>query len=125
MGATVRVLVAVDADHQYCWRPEVLSGVSCFAARRLRTLPGLLGGSTEMINDGRSNAHRKVLVKCIDQNLLPSAQPWGHWRPGPPIAAPGTGHGHIDLLCYLGPGRSLVTQLKDLLRGSWMSRDAQ
>jgi hypothetical protein len=23
MGATVTVLVAVDADHQYCWRPEV------------------------------------------------------------------------------------------------------
>jgi hypothetical protein len=23
MGATVAVFVAVDADHQYCWRPEV------------------------------------------------------------------------------------------------------
>jgi hypothetical protein len=39
MGATV----AVDADHQYCWRPEVTLGVSRFAARRLRTLPGLCG----------------------------------------------------------------------------------
>jgi hypothetical protein len=31
MGATVTVLVAVDADHQYCWRPEVTLCTAVFA----------------------------------------------------------------------------------------------
>ena len=79
------------------------------------------GGSTEMISDRRSDANRKVLVKCVGENLLPTAQAWGLWRPGPPVAAPGAGDRHIDLLCYLWPGQALVTQLKDLLRGSRMS----
>ena len=79
------------------------------------------GGSTEMISDGCPDANRKVLVKCVGENLLPTAQAWGLWRPGPPVAAPGTGNRHTDLLCYLRPGQALVTKLKDLLRGSRMS----
>ncbi len=31
------------------------------------------GRSTEMISNGRSNANRNVLVKCVGQNLLPTA----------------------------------------------------
>ena len=80
------------------------------------------GRSTEMISDGCSDANRKVLVKGVGENLLPTAQTWGLWRPGPPVAAPGTGNRHIDLLCYLWPGQALVTKLKDLLRGGRMSR---
>jgi hypothetical protein len=41
MGATVTVLVAVDADHQSCWRPEVTLWGESLCGRRLRTLPGL------------------------------------------------------------------------------------
>jgi hypothetical protein len=55
-------------------------------------------GSTEMINDGCSYANRKVLIKGVGENLLPPAQSWELWRPRPPVAAPGTGDRHIDLL---------------------------
>ena len=80
------------------------------------------GGSTEMISNGRSDANRKVLIKGVGENLLPTAQAWGLWRPGPPVAAPGTGNRHIDLLGHLSPGQALVTQLQDLLCGGGMSR---
>jgi hypothetical protein len=43
MGATVTVLVAVDADHQSCWRPEVTLWGESLCGRGLRTLPGLWG----------------------------------------------------------------------------------
>jgi hypothetical protein len=43
MGATMTILVAVDASHQYCWRPEVTLWGESLWARRLRTLPGLWG----------------------------------------------------------------------------------
>ena len=79
------------------------------------------GGSTEMISDGCTDANRKVLVKRVGEHLLPTAQAWGLWRPGPPVAAPGTGNRHIDLFCHLIPGQALVTQLQDLLRGGGMS----
>ena len=73
------------------------------------------GGSTEMISDGCSYANRKVLVKRIGENLLPTAQACGLWRPGPPVAAPCTGNRHIDLFGHLIPGQALVAQLQDLL----------
>ena len=79
------------------------------------------GGSTQMISDGCTNANRKVLVKGVGEHLLPTAQAWGLWRPGPPVAAPRTGNRHIDLFCYLIPGQALVTQLQDLLGGGGMS----
>ena len=94
---------------------ETVGGSSCGS----QLSPG--GGSAEMISDGCSDANRKVLVKGVGENLLPTAQAWGLWRPGPPVAAPGTGNRHIDLLCYLRPGQALVTQLKDLLCGGGMS----
>ncbi len=94
---------------------ETVGGSSCGG----QLSPG--GGSTEMISDGCSDANRKVLVKGVGENLLPTAQAWGLWRPGPPVAAPGTGNRHIDLLCYLRPGQALVTKLQDLLCGGGMS----
>jgi hypothetical protein len=42
------------------------------------------GGWAEMISDRGSDANCKVLVKCVDENLLPTAQAGGLWRPGPP-----------------------------------------
>jgi hypothetical protein len=32
--------------------------------------------STEMISDGSSDTNRKVLVKRLGENLLPTAQTW-------------------------------------------------
>jgi hypothetical protein len=46
------------------------------------------GDSTEMITDGRPHANRKVLVKRIGGNLLPTTQAWGFGRPCPPVPAP-------------------------------------
>ena len=94
---------------------ETVGGSSCGS----ELSPG--GGSTEMISDGCTDANRKVLVKGVGENLLPTAQAWGLWRPGPPVAAPGTGNRHIDLLCHLIPGQALVTKLQDLLCGGGMS----
>jgi hypothetical protein len=74
-----------------------------------------------MISDGRTNANRKVQVKGVGENLLPTAQEWGLWWPGPPVAAPGTRHRHTDLLCYLCPGQALVPELHDLLRRGGVS----
>jgi hypothetical protein len=94
---------------------ETVGGSSC--GGELSTC----GGSTEMISDGRSDADRKMLINCIGENLLPSAQAWKLRRPGPPVAAPGTGNSHADLLCYLIPGQASVTQLPDPLCGGRMS----
>jgi hypothetical protein len=56
------------------------------------------GRSAEMVSDGSTDADRKVLIKSIGENLLPSTQSWLLWRPGPPVAAPCTRNGHINLL---------------------------
>jgi hypothetical protein len=56
------------------------------------------GGSPEMISDGCSDSNGKALVKGVGEHLLPSAQSGGLLRPGPSVAAPGTGNRHIDLL---------------------------
>ena len=66
------------------------------------------GGSIEMISDRCLDANGKVLVKRVGEHPLPTTQAWGLWRPGPPVAAPGAGDRHIDLLCYLWPGQALV-----------------
>jgi hypothetical protein len=78
------------------------------------------GLSTKVIGNGCSYANGKVLVEGVGENLLPSAQSGRLWRPGPAIAAPGTGNRHIDLLGHLIPGQALVTQLQDLLGGGWI-----
>jgi hypothetical protein len=78
------------------------------------------GDSAEMISDGCPYANRKVLIKRVGENLLPTAQARRLWRPGPPVTAPSTGDSHIDLLRHLIPGHALVTQLQDLLGGGWM-----
>jgi hypothetical protein len=39
-------------------------------------------GPTQMITDRCLDGNRKVLVKCVGENLLPTAQAWGLWRPG-------------------------------------------
>jgi hypothetical protein len=81
-------------------------------------------GSAKMISDGRSDANRKVLIKRVGKNQLPTAQASGTWRPGLPVAAPCTGNGHIDLLGHRIPGQALVTEFQDLLCGGGVSRRA-
>jgi hypothetical protein len=80
--------------------------------------------STKMIGDGCTYANRKVLVKRIVENLLPTAQACRLWRPGPSVAAPGTGNGHIALFGHRIPGHALVTQLHDLIGGGGMCGSA-
>jgi hypothetical protein len=80
--------------------------------------------STKVISDSCSYADCKVLIKRVGEYLLPSAQTWGLWRPGPPVAAPRAGNRHINLLGHLIPGQALVAQLQDLLCGSGMGRSA-
>jgi hypothetical protein len=75
------------------------------------------GGSTEMINDGRTDTNGNVLIKGVGENLPPTAQAWRLRRPCPAIAAPGTGNRHIDLFCHLIPGQASITKLQDLLCG--------
>jgi hypothetical protein len=70
-----------------------------------------------MISDGCSNTNRKVLIKRVGENVLPTAQWRRLGRPGPPVAAPDTGKRHIDLFCYLIPGQAFIAQLNDLLCG--------
>jgi hypothetical protein len=77
-----------------------------------------------MISDRCTNADGKVLIKCVVEYLLPSAQSGWLWRPGPPVAAPGTGNGHINLFGHLIPGQALVAKFQDLLCGGGMSRSA-
>ena len=72
---------------------ETVGGSSC----SIQLSPG--GGSTGMISDRRSDANCEVLVKRVGEHLLPTAHAWGLWRPGSPVAAPGAGSRHTDLLC--------------------------
>jgi hypothetical protein len=65
--------------------------------------------STEMISDGCTDANRKILIKGVGENLLPTAQPWGLWRPGLPVAAPCTRTSHTCPFCDLGPALVLIT----------------
>jgi len=81
-------------------------------------------GSAEMISNGGSYANGKVLIKGVGKHLLPTAQSWRLWRPGPAVAAPDTGHRHINLFCYLVPRQALITQFHDLLCGGGMSGSA-
>jgi hypothetical protein len=75
-----------------------------------------------MISDGCSYANRKVLVEGVGEHLLPTAQPWGLRRSGPPVSAPCTGNSHPGLFCHLIPGQALVTEFQDLLCGCGVSR---
>jgi hypothetical protein len=93
---------------------ETVSGSSCSC----EFSPG--GCAAEMISDGCTDANGKVLVECVGENLLPTAQTWRP-RPGSTVAAPGTRNRHTDLLCHRRPGQALVAQLQDLLCGSRMS----
>ena len=82
------------------------------------------GCTAEMIDDGCSNTNRKVLVKRLCEDLLPSAQARRLWWPGGSVATPCPGNCHVDPLCYFRPGQTLVTKVEDLLRGGWVSRYA-
>jgi hypothetical protein len=50
-----------------------------------------------MISDSCSDAYRKVLVKRIGENLLPTAQAWGLRWPDPSVPAPCARHSDLDL----------------------------
>jgi hypothetical protein len=116
IGPIASIGVAISTRHVKhagtAGRCETVGGSS--SSGQLR--PG--GRSTEMISDGCTDANRKVLVKGVGQNLLPTAQAWRLGRPGLPVAAPGTGNSHADLLCYFWPGQALVTEFQDLLCGA-------
>ena len=90
---------------------ETVGGSSCCDELSSR------GRSTQMISDGCSYANRKVLVEGVGEHLLPTAQPWGLRRPGPPVSAPDTGNRHPDLFCYLIPGQASVMKFQDLFCG--------
>ena len=77
-----------------------------------------------MINDSCSNTDRKVLVKRLDENLLPSAQARRLWWPGLLVATPCPGNSHVDPFRHLSLGQTLVTQVEDLLGGGWVRRCA-
>src|SRR5687768_18571 len=70
--------------------------------------------STKMINHRCTDTNHKALIEGVGENLLPTAQTRGLWRPGPPVAAPGTRNRHIDPLCYLWPGQALVPKRQNL-----------
>jgi hypothetical protein len=78
-------------------------------------------GPTKMISHCRTDANCKVLVKRVGEHLLPTAQGWGLWPPGFPVATPGTGNRHIDLFSFSFPGQPSVTQLHDLIGGGGVS----
>jgi hypothetical protein len=77
-----------------------------------------------MIRYGCSYANGDVLIKCVGENLLPTAQRRALWRPGSTVTAPRAGNRHINLLCNLVPGQAFVAQLQDLLGGGGMSWSA-
>jgi len=77
-----------------------------------------------MVDDGCSNTNRKVLVKRVCENLLPSAQARRLWWPGVPVATPCPGNSHVDPFRHLSLGQTLVTQVEDLLGGGWVRRCA-
>jgi hypothetical protein len=89
---------------------ETVGGSSCGG----QLSPGR--APAEMISDSCAYANGKVLIKSINEHLLPTTQMWGPRRPRPLVAAPDTGNRHIDLLCYFIPGEALITKLQDLLR---------
>jgi hypothetical protein len=74
-----------------------------------------------MISDGCTYTNRKVLVKGVGENLLPTAQARGLWRPGLPVPTPGAGDSHVDLFFHLIPGQALIPELEDLSGGGEMS----
>jgi hypothetical protein len=90
-------------------RGEAVGCSSCSGELR----PG--GGSAEMISDGCPDTNRKVLVKRVGENLLPSAQSRQLLRPRSSVAAPRTRNSHTNLLCHLSPGQTLVPQLQNLV----------
>jgi hypothetical protein len=77
-----------------------------------------------MINDGSPDPDREIVVKCIGKNLLPAARPRRLRRLSPLVTAPRAGNRHPYLLCHLIPSEALITQLRDLLCGSWVGRRA-
>jgi hypothetical protein len=109
IAAVTCIRVGIDTRHvEYAGTTEGSETVGWLLGRHLAQL---VWGSTEMIGDGCSDANGKVLVKCVGENLLPTAQTCGLWRPGLPIAAPCARNSHIGLLCHLIPGEALVTEL--------------
>jgi hypothetical protein len=68
-----------------------------------------------MISNGCTYANGKVLIKSINEHLLPTTPMRRLGWPGPPVAAPRTRDSHIDLFCHLIPGQALITELQDLV----------
>jgi hypothetical protein len=119
IGPIALIIVRLGARHaqhrRTLERGETVCGSSCGS----QLSPG--GLSAEMISDRRPDTNRKVLVQGVGENLLPSAQSGRLYRPGPSVAAPGTGNRHIDPFGHLIPGQALVTEIQDPLCGGRVS----
>ena len=76
-----------------------------------------------MISDGCSYANRKVLIKGVGEHLLPAAQAWRLWQPGPAVAlqAPETVISTRSATSF--PGQAVVTQLENPLCGGGKRRE--
>jgi|SRR5215211_5536329 len=122
IGPITRIAIRILAGHmEHTGTTKSGEAVGC-PSRGVELSSG--GNSAEMISDGCPYANRKVLIKRVGENLLPTAQARTLWRPGSPVTAPSTGNRHINLFGHLIPGQALVAQLQDLLCGSGMSRSA-
>jgi hypothetical protein len=95
IGAITCFVVRIRARHVE--HPSTTVGSETVGGSTGRGQLSPSGRSAEMISDGRSDTDRKVLIKGVGKNLLPTTQALGCRRPGPPVAAPDTGNRHIDL----------------------------
>ena len=68
------------------------------------------GGTTQMISDCRPHTNRKDFRQGRRRKPAANGPSVGTLAVGPPIAAPRTGNGHTDLLCYLWPGQAYQLQ---------------
>jgi hypothetical protein len=74
MVAIACIGVAVGARHVE--HPGTTEGGETVGGSSCSSQLGTGGRSAEMISDGCTNTNRKVLVKRVGENLLPTAQAW-------------------------------------------------
>jgi hypothetical protein len=118
MGPIARIGVRIGARHVE--QLGTADGGKTVGGSSCRCELSTSWGSAEMISDGCAYANRKVLVKGINEDLLPTAQARGLWWPGPPVAAPRTRDSHIAPFGHLIPGQAMVAKLEDLFCGGRM-----
>jgi hypothetical protein len=103
IAAIAYVVVGIRARHVKHAGPTERGETVGGSSGTIQLSPGR--GPPEMISDGCTYANRKLFIKCVGENVLPTAHAWRLWRPSPAVAAPGTGYRHIDLFGNLTPGQ--------------------